>query len=539
MGAMGLQYDPATGLPIRNVMAPSAPINTTYAAPNTPSALPGALSKAAGYAGAGLTALNVVAPTLLAGTALASAPFTLGLSLVPLAVMELSKIREGARTADEFVQKYQDKFYNDILKPIAQLKETDPQAAAQQLAPAWSEFLRQADIFAAENPTHAKVVSQMLNQTPELTNTVTDMLKPLGVTAFDPSFMAGKDFASSNNGPSALAAAAPAILAGGAYAAGQIFGGGGNSNPATSNPPIDMGDNPAGVQIPNVGSTPATTAPVSPTATQSIFGKIAPLALGAASVAGNIYSANTQADAANNTTALQTAAAEKAAQLQADTAKAALAQQQSQFDITQANQAPWQAAGKSALDMLMGTGDGSLTNLTKPFTEQFNFTQDDLLKDPGYLRRLQDTQQALERSASAKGGIFTPGASAAIANKVGAQASDEYNAAYNRAYQQYLSDYNIFTGNQTNAFNKEASVAGLGQTANSAVQQAGQNLATTSTNTAQNSTTSINDLLTSLANAQGKNSQTAATATSGGVTNSIDDITSLIQNYINNKAKAA
>lgn len=348
-------------------------------------------------------------------------------------------------------------------------------------------------------------------------------------------------------------------------AIGGIFGSGSNNAPpAVSTPPYAPQTEGGGVSDPNPGvpvtdksggilgkvggaitgalgsifKTPAAAPGVGTTQPKSLFERALPLILGGAAVGANIYGANAQANASTEATKLQTDAALKAAGMQQDTANKSIDLISHQFDVNQQNQAPWLAAGKGALDTLTGAGPGSLTELTKPFDEKFSFNADDMLKDPGYQRRLQETQQALERSASSKGTLFNPGTTSAIATKVGAQASDEYAPAYNRSLQEYLNRFNIYNANQNNTFNKEASVAGLGQTANTSLQNAGQNMVAGVTGTSQNSTQNINDLLTSLATAQARNNQNATTAKVSGVTNSVDDLTSIIQNYLNNKKAA-
>lgn len=94
------------------------------------------------------------------------------------------------------------------------------------------------------------------------------------------------------------------------------------------------------------------------------------------------------------------------------------------------------------------------------------FSMADYQADPGYAFRLSEGLKALDRSAAARGGLLS-GATLKGAQRYGQDmASQEYQNAYNR-----------YQSNQTNQFNRLASMAGLGQTANQALQQAGTNYA--------------------------------------------------------------
>ncbi|SOY65589.1 conserved exported hypothetical protein [Cupriavidus phytorum] len=95
-----------------------------------------------------------------------------------------------------------------------------------------------------------------------------------------------------------------------------------------------------------------------------------------------------------------------------------------------------------------------------------NFSAEDFQKDPGYEFRLGEGQKALEASAAARGGLLSGAAAKALSQYNQNFASNEYQNAYNR-----------FNTNQTNTFNRLASLAGVGQTATAQTQAAGQNYA--------------------------------------------------------------
>ena len=148
-------------------------------------------------------------------------------------------------------------------------------------------------------------------------------------------------------------------------------------------------------------------------------------------------------------------AASSASDAQVASAAAANKTQQAQYDQTRADNAPWRAAG--------GTAIGQLAAGTQPggqFTK--SFSPADFQGDPGYAFRLQQGQNALDNSAAARGGVLS-----------GAQlkASSQYNQGF--ASNEYGNAYNRFNTDQTRQFNQLSSVAGTGQVANGVVATAG------------------------------------------------------------------
>ncbi len=89
--------------------------------------------------------------------------------------------------------------------------------------------------------------------------------------------------------------------------------------------------------------------------------------------------------------------AKKAARAQAEAQRAAIAEQRRQFDETQRLLAPYRGVGEQAIaqyNRLMGLG-GEAPDYSTFFAS------------PDYLWALQQGQQALERSAAARGGLFS------------------------------------------------------------------------------------------------------------------------------------
>lgn len=117
--------------------------------------------------------------------------------------------------------------------------------------------------------------------------------------------------------------------------------------------------------------------------------------------------------------------------------------------------------------------------------------------DPGYSARLAEGQQALQRSAAAKGTLLTPQALKALETFSQDYASGEYGNVYNRAqgeyqqqYGQYLQnrqnnlqDYQQQYGQYTDQFNRALQTAGFNQGANA--QNFSQALAQNSNNYTQ------------------------------------------------------
>jgi len=158
--------------------------------------------------------------------------------------------------------------------------------------------------------------------------------------------------------------------------------------------------------------------------------------------------------AAKSAASTQSAAADRAAELQ-----------NQQFMQTREDQAPYRAAGVNALAELQRTA-GNVPGA-------FSFTNQQMYQDPGYAFRLSEGQKALDRSAAARGGLISGGALKAAERFGQDMGSQEYQNAYNRA----LTGYNTGVSSENQLYNRQAGLAGIGQTATNLVGQAGQNYA--------------------------------------------------------------
>jgi hypothetical protein len=165
------------------------------------------------------------------------------------------------------------------------------------------------------------------------------------------------------------------------------------------------------------------------------------------------------ANAAKGAAKTQAAAADRAAELQ-----------KSQFEQTREDQTPFREAGYNALAEMQRTA-GNVPGA-------FKFGASDYQADPGYAFRLSEGQKALDRQAAARGGLISGGALKAAQRYGQDMGSQEYQNAYNRA----LTGYNTGVASENQLYNRQAALAGIGQTATNLVGQAGQNYATNAGN---------------------------------------------------------
>lgn len=165
-------------------------------------------------------------------------------------------------------------------------------------------------------------------------------------------------------------------------------------------------------------------------------------------------------------------AATSAANTQANAANQAAQTNLGMFNTVNAQQLPYRQAGYNALAQLSaGTGAGpaaggiDVGQLTRPFTAA------DLKTNlaPNYQFQLDQGVGAVKNAANLTGGLYSGNTLKGI---------NDY--AQNYAGNAYQQAFNNYTTNQSNIFNRLASIAGLGQTANQATGnaaiQTGQNV---------------------------------------------------------------
>jgi hypothetical protein len=189
---------------------------------------------------------------------------------------------------------------------------------------------------------------------------------------------------------------------------------------------------------------------------------------------GSEKAAQTQADAAK-----------QAAQLQYNLGEQGLGFQKQVYNQGQQNLAPWIQAGQGAVGNLASL-IGQSQNGTGPFApwnQQFQApTAGQAAAYPGYQFQLQQGQQAIANSAAAAGGLLSTGTAKNLDAYSQGLAQQDYGNVYNQAFNEYLQRYNQYQTNQSNLFNRYASLAGLGQQATGQAGALGQSAANTTGN---------------------------------------------------------
>lgn len=159
-------------------------------------------------------------------------------------------------------------------------------------------------------------------------------------------------------------------------------------------------------------------------------------------------------------------ASSDAAEIQANAGKDALGLQRYIYEDSKALNKPFYDTGVKGItrmsELLGLSGDKKTPGygeLMRPFDLVADYEQ-----DPGYMFRVAEGNKALDRSAAAKGGYNS-----------GRAAKDLMRFGQGEASQEFGNSWNRWKSNQTDKFNRMASVAGIGQTAASQVGNAGQN----------------------------------------------------------------
>lgn len=243
------------------------------------------------------------------------------------------------------------------------------------------------------------------------------------------------------------------------------------------------------------------------TSTALIIGGVAAAGIGAGA---SLSAAGTQADAAT-----------QAANIQQSDAEKSLAEQKRQFDINQANQAPFLQAGQGAVTKLSDLmNNGGFPAWDQVFQAP---TADQARQTPGYQFALQQGEGAIENSAAAKGGLLSGNTLNAEQQYGQGLADSNYQQVYNNALGRYQQQYNIFQNNQANQFNRLSTLAGGGQTAANNLGAQGQAAANTVANINLNSGQQIGNSLNNAAAATASGYVGAGNA-AGGAFNNISQL---------------
>ena len=175
------------------------------------------------------------------------------------------------------------------------------------------------------------------------------------------------------------------------------------------------------------------------------------------------------------------------------------------------------------------TALGGFGSLMQPYGQTFSApTLQQAEQAPGYQFQLQQGNQLLQQSAAAQGNLLTGGTAEALQNYGQGLAQTDYNNVYNQAFNTFSQNYNQYEQQQTNQYNRLASLAGIGQ------QTAGQ-LGTLG----QNASNSITSNLLGTAGAIGQQYNNAAAANASGIVGSANAWGGALSGTSNNLSQLA
>lgn len=231
---------------------------------------------------------------------------------------------------------------------------------------------------------------------------------------------------------------------------------------------------------------------------------------GASSIGGALIGSSAAGNAAN----AQVSAEERAAQLQFQEANNSLDFQKQEWNTQQKNLAPWLQGGKmglSQLETLLGLGGNSSApgygSLLTPFTAP---TEAEAANEPGYKFGLDQSEEALQNSAAAKGNVFSGNTQEALGKFANDYAENNYTNVYNRAF-------NTFETNQSNTFNRLAALSGIGQTAATTLGTEGSQVSNTVAGIDANLGSELGQDYSNIGNAEASGYVGSANAWTGGL----------------------
>lgn len=214
----------------------------------------------------------------------------------------------------------------------------------------------------------------------------------------------------------------------------------------------------------------------------------------------------------NKAASAQEQASRDATAVAKQTSDQQIALQREMFNKNVELQQPTIDAGNTARNRLMqllglstgGADNGSLMR---------DFSMSDYQADPGYQFRLDQGQQALERSAASRGGLLS-----------GAALKDTTRFSQGLASQEYQSAFDRFNTNRTNKMNPLLSLAGAAQTASTTAGNAGQQFASDAGNSLGQYGVAAGQNITSAGNARASGYVNTANAINTGVGTAINGL---------------
>jgi len=176
-----------------------------------------------------------------------------------------------------------------------------------------------------------------------------------------------------------------------------------------------------------------------------------------------------------------------------------------------------------------GGGFGSLAQgWGQTFQSPTNVTEQN---DPGFQFRLEQGQKALQASAAARGGLLTGGTAKAINDYAQNSASNEYGNVYNRALQNYQTNYNTFSNDQSNLFNRLSALSGTGQTTANQLSNSGLTSANNASNILLGSAGQIGQQYNNAAAANASGYVGGANALGGAIGGSANSLSGALSLY--------
>lgn len=209
--------------------------------------------------------------------------------------------------------------------------------------------------------------------------------------------------------------------------------------------------------------------------------------------------------ASSKAASAQESAANSANALAKQTSDDQIALQREMFNKTNELNQPAVDAGNTArtrLLQLLGLSAGGADN----GSAMKDFSAADFASDPGYQFRVDQGQQALERSAAARGGLMSGSALKDTARFSQGLASQDYQAAFDR-----------FQVNRSNKLNPLQSLTGSGQTAAGTLGAAGQNFANSAGTALGNYSATAGQNITGAGNARASGYVGTANAITNGL----------------------
>ena len=167
-------------------------------------------------------------------------------------------------------------------------------------------------------------------------------------------------------------------------------------------------------------------------------------------------------------------ATEDVAESNAEASAGSVEEQRRQFGITQDNMRPWLTSGTTAVNQLSA---GLQPGGQFASTPTFQFDQSKVQTDPGYDFRMQQGVDAITAAGAAGGNLGSGNLGVALQNYGQELGSQEYGAAYQRAYGSQMDQFNSSLTAQNTNFNRLSGVAGTGQTAATQLGAAGMGMA--------------------------------------------------------------